>query len=304
MKTRLLKNIKIPAILILLGLFFIFPTISVLAQQDYVLLAELPNLKSVPQENALGKYIPYIFNMAVGLSAVAAVVMIVFGGFQYITTDALQGKQQGRERILNAVKGLVLVITAYLILYTINPGLLEIDLTIDQATVSGPSSTTGGGGGAVVGVPMTTEQIAASNTVKKLLEDKDVWPYRGPCEQGQITNCVNLNGLLESTQNGLINLNKLCDEAKSGGCNIHITGGTEGGHSTTGDHPKGAAVDMKNTDSNLREYIIQNKKDGDPVMTSIGPRYELNISGQTVYFTDEGASAPGSTGAHWHVVFK
>lgn len=300
MKIKLIKKIKTPAILLLIGLFFVFPVIFTSAQEntDYILLAELPNLKSVPQAKALEVYIPYIFNLAIGLSAVAAVVMIVFGGLQYMTTDALQGKQQGRERIMNAVKGLVLVITAYLILFTINPNLLEINLSIDPAVINAPGTSGGGSGGGggtpVAGVAMTEEQKAESNEIKKLLEDWDVWPYRGPCEEGQTKNCVNLNGLPDSAQKGLIDLNRVCDAAMSGGCNIIVTGGTEGGHKS---HGVGKPmVDLK-LDPNLGKYIKE-KASSKPTDVGYGIEYKVPIDGKTYSFVEE------SNPPHWHVIFK
>jgi hypothetical protein len=117
------------------------PTLALAA--DYTLLAPLPGLTTVPNTNPLGTYIPFIFNLLIGLATVAAVLMIVFGGFQYMTTDAIQGKSAGRERIKNAIFGLVLVISAWLILYTINPKLLELNLNIDSVTIRETESSGG-----------------------------------------------------------------------------------------------------------------------------------------------------------------
>src|SRR3990167_8352752 len=83
----------------------ILPTIKVLAV-DYTVLAPLPG---IPQGSpiTLARYIPLIFNLLIGLSAVWAVLMIILGGFQYMSTDAIQGKANGKERIKNAVLALV-----------------------------------------------------------------------------------------------------------------------------------------------------------------------------------------------------
>jgi len=117
----------------------VLPTLQVLAQSnEYTVLAPLPGVGDEGGTTTLAKYIPAIFNLAIGLSAAFAVLMIVIGGFQYITTDAILGKQQGIERIKNSVFGLVLVISAWLILYTINPKLLELNLNIEPVTVTAP----------------------------------------------------------------------------------------------------------------------------------------------------------------------
>lgn len=112
---------------------------------SYTVLAPLPGTTqgncppgATDCKTSLTEYLPGVFNLAIGLSAAFAVLMIVIGGFQYISTDAIQGKQAGKERIKNAVLGLVLVISAWLILATINPKLLEINLNIEPAPTGNP----------------------------------------------------------------------------------------------------------------------------------------------------------------------
>lgn len=88
-------------------------------------------------------YLPGLFKLLIGLSAVWAVVMIVVGGFQYMTTDALSGKEEGKARIWGAVKGLVLVVGAWLILNEINPNLLKLNLNLSKVVVE-PATGQGG----------------------------------------------------------------------------------------------------------------------------------------------------------------
>jgi len=75
-------------------------------------------------------YIQYMFNLAIAVAAAAAVFMIVFGGFQYMTTDSWQGKSAGLDKARNAVYGLLLVLASYLILRTIDPRLVAIPSTL------------------------------------------------------------------------------------------------------------------------------------------------------------------------------
>jgi hypothetical protein len=56
--------------------------------------------------------------------------MIVVGGFQYTTTDSWLGRKEGKTRAMNAVWGLLLVLSTYLILQTVNPKLVSISSTI------------------------------------------------------------------------------------------------------------------------------------------------------------------------------
>ena len=54
----------------------------------------------------------------------------MIGGLQYMSTDAISGKQEGKERITQALFGLGLAIASWLILATISPTLLKVNLTV------------------------------------------------------------------------------------------------------------------------------------------------------------------------------
>lgn len=85
----------------------------------------------------LNTYIPGIFNLAIGIAGVLAVLMIVIGGVEYMTTDAITGKSEGKERINNAFWGLLLVLVSYILLRTINPELTTFDLNVaDQKIIA------------------------------------------------------------------------------------------------------------------------------------------------------------------------
>lgn len=288
--TNRMKKIILKMGILAVLTIIILPTVSVFAAEgDYTVLAPLPGISgTLSGENILGTYVPAIFKIAIGLSAVFAVLMIVIGGFQYISSDAVMKKSEGKERIKNAVLGLVLVISAWLILNEINPNLLNINLNIEPITTKSIAGTL-----SKEGVKMTATQITDSNSVRTSLETEGVLTYAGPCTAGQTSGCVNLNGLSETIKDSLITLNKICDENMkgSGGCSIMITGGTEAGaHSVGSVHYTGNAVDLR-TNANLTGYVVENG--GTPVETKYGYRYELKIDGQTVYFLDEGD--------HWHV---
>jgi len=75
-------------------------------------------------------YVQYMFNLLIALAAVASVFMIVYGGLQYMSTDSWQGKSDGLSKVKNAVLGLVLVLTSFIILRTIDPRLVAIPSTL------------------------------------------------------------------------------------------------------------------------------------------------------------------------------
>ncbi len=99
-----------------------------LAQEDteYELLAPLEGY--VEPTTTAGPYIVGIFKLIVALAGGLAVVTIIYGGIQYMSTDAFGAKNEAKNTIQNAIWGLLLVIGAWLILYTVNPNLVEINL--------------------------------------------------------------------------------------------------------------------------------------------------------------------------------
>lgn len=78
-------------------------------------------------------YIQYMFNLFIAIAAGAAVFMIVYGGLKYMSTDSWNGKAEGIEKMKNALLGLLLVLTSYIILRTIDPRLVAIPTTLVPA---------------------------------------------------------------------------------------------------------------------------------------------------------------------------
>ncbi|MEK7505469.1 MAG: pilin [Patescibacteria group bacterium] len=101
---------------------------------DYNLLtSDLPGFESgVVKVDGFSSYLQKIFNLAIGAAAALAVIMFIVGGFQYMTGDSIGMKSDGSSRMQNAIYGLLLVMAAYLGLYTINPQLLKFDFKIKE----------------------------------------------------------------------------------------------------------------------------------------------------------------------------
>jgi hypothetical protein len=83
-----------------------------------------------------GKYMNIMINLVIGLIAVGAVVMIVMGGIEYMTSELISSKQAGRERIVNALLGLLIAVGAYVLLNTINPQLLDMCLELEAVEIT------------------------------------------------------------------------------------------------------------------------------------------------------------------------
>ena len=83
-----------------------------------------------------------IFNLIIAIAGGLAVLKIIYGGIQYMSTDAFGAKNEAKDTIKNAIWGLLLAISAWLILYTVNPNLVEINLDIPRQGIN----PDGGGG--------------------------------------------------------------------------------------------------------------------------------------------------------------
>ena len=146
---------------------------------NYDMLAPLPCIQSpgstcdnsTSGTTPIGGYIQNMYNLLVALAAVAAVFMIVWGGFEYMSTDSYTKKEAGIERVKHAIFGLLLVLCSYLILQTIDPRLVQVSsnlvppLTQNGSGASNAVSggTTGSGTSGSAGTGQTTTQIQAMN---------------------------------------------------------------------------------------------------------------------------------------------
>jgi hypothetical protein len=73
----------------------------------------------------ISQYIGRIYNFAIGVVGLIAAVMMIIGGFQYLTSAGDAGKiGAAKKRITDAIIGLVLMLGSYALLNTINPALL------------------------------------------------------------------------------------------------------------------------------------------------------------------------------------
>ena len=275
---------------ILMMLFFSLNTVQ--AQMgDYNVLTPLPGTtKSCAGsvcKTDLSTYLPNMFNLMVGIAAGLAFIMITLGGITYATSDALSGKSQGKEWVTNAITGLLVVIGAYVILYTINPQILSFNIGITAPVITPGASV-------VPGTPMTAAQIADDLAVRGMLAT-GIRVNNTACLTGGTSGCTNMNGLPINAVLGINELGKVV-----GNFNVIITGGTEGGHATHG--PGKAIVDLSPT-ARLNAELMPK---GTNALPYDGYYVTKTFKGTTAKYTYEslGGNPNGtSSGAHWHVIY-
>ncbi len=97
-----------------------------------LLQPDIINQPAGSQEVSLGHYLSLLFKTLIGLAGGISVLIIVVSGLQYIISEVPGVKTESKGRITNALVGLVLALSAWLILYTINPDLVNLNLKLEQ----------------------------------------------------------------------------------------------------------------------------------------------------------------------------
>jgi hypothetical protein len=207
---------------------------------EYCLLAPLPldGPNNLTEKTTAAEFIPGLFQLAIMLATGLAVLMIIWGGVQYMSTDAWGGKNDAKNTIWNAIMGLLLTLSSWLIINTISPGLLQFNLSLDPVkiqkntnlpTSSAETQSTGG----------LTQQQA-----KALLEAGGV-SVSGP---------ILLAGVNQRTINEVIGLKNVCGS----NCEVTVTSATGGTHAPgTCSHGNGYKVDVRLNET-LNSYISRN----------------------------------------------
>ncbi len=87
----------------------------------------------VTYDKDIGVLLSALYNFGVAIAGISALIIFTFAGIEYlIARDNPSTISDARTRIWNAVFGLVIVITSYLILYIINP---DFTLTLSNNVI-------------------------------------------------------------------------------------------------------------------------------------------------------------------------
>jgi len=151
-------------VLCTLGVFF--SASPILAVEETVENAIIPNLSidipgvsfsevlkenGVLQINFIGDYVSGIYKYLLGIAITIAIVFIMVAGLQYALASGEGDTKKAKDRIQNAVMGLVLLLCVYAILFITNPELIKLrslqlldieQLELDRAT-SGDEGVSG-----------------------------------------------------------------------------------------------------------------------------------------------------------------
>jgi len=139
---------------------------------DYQLMEQIPGFFNSGSSPTFPQLLTAIYNFGLWTVGIAAFFMLVIGGFLYITSAGnTSAAGTAKKVITDALLGLVAAFLAYLLLYVINPDLVNLNLNlisvgVDYQGVSyndAQLETSGSGGGGGSCTPMTSGNCSVQN---------------------------------------------------------------------------------------------------------------------------------------------
>ena len=135
---KIFKKEKSIVIFIILVLFSTFGFLSVSLAQPHLETnwPTAPGGKTLNATSSLVDFVEYSYRWAILLGGLVAFFALVYAGFKYLTSVGDPNKMKdAKDRIISAILGLVLLLSTFLILSTLNPEL---------TTLRAPTTTVGG----------------------------------------------------------------------------------------------------------------------------------------------------------------
>lgn len=141
------KKILLSALVIFV--FSVFPAIVFAGPFDYTPMEKIPGFNV---SGSFPDYILAIYKFGIWAVGIAALFMIMIGGFMYITSAGNNASMEKAKGIIfDAVTGVLLALIAFLLLYVINPELVNIKLISGSINTGSGSSNSGSGSGSSSG---------------------------------------------------------------------------------------------------------------------------------------------------------
>ena len=165
--------------LLAISVFFFY---AFVASAQVQISTNIPGATSA--SSSPGVFIFNFYGFAISLGGILAFGAIVYGGFKYAISAGNPSKQSdAKSWITDALWGLLLLFSAYLVLHTINPNLVNLNLPT-LGTLSVGTGGGGGGGGCELAplAPITDPDALAMENGPKV-----VWTSSDPNVQRNLT---------------------------------------------------------------------------------------------------------------------
>ncbi len=133
---------------IILGLFVVVGATHLSSAQQYTPMEPIPGSGGVENISTFPAYVQAIYKFAVWSVGIAALLMISIGGFMYFTAAGNTSKMESAKKVItDALFGLIAVMVASMILYKINPDLVNLNLdSFNSINQTNQNNTNSGGG--------------------------------------------------------------------------------------------------------------------------------------------------------------
>jgi len=113
--------------LVAIGISFCFAGEGKPLELQYPRIPGAPAITST--QTLLPDYVKYIFNLAIGVSGLIAFGVLIFAGIRYLTSVGNPTTMQdAKDQIFSAFLGLIILLCAWIILTTINPQLVILEM--------------------------------------------------------------------------------------------------------------------------------------------------------------------------------
>jgi hypothetical protein len=189
-------------ILYSLAAFLIFLPVAAFAQDDN-------NLVNLPigETGDFNDYINAVYLMFISIAALIAVVKIIIAGVKYMFTDIVTQKGEAKRDIQGALLGLLVVLSAVIVLSIINPDLTTFDPDIvrNEAREGIAQSVANGTSGFTAQDITTIEQVCAEGLVSCDIQACDALDFgdEGSTFIETIANYVGADYILNRTNCGV-----------------------------------------------------------------------------------------------------
>lgn len=256
--------------------------------QNYTPLAPLPGTFTGAKGSEvtnMALYVSGAIKLLIALGGALAVLYAIIGGVQYVAASINpSAKADALGKVWNALLGLAIILTSYLLLNSINPNLVRFNFMLPPVGTSPLQQYQQLGGDVSTWHSDATERAALS----------PVAINKSNCANINDLDCTSVYGLAPDVITKIKSLQSAC------GCSVEITGGTE--YWLHRSHNNNRRVDLSKGGPDA--YIIGT---GIPSVTSCGvstdPHYLVN--GAT-YVDEPNRDRNGNvvgTNRHWHVCY-
>lgn len=211
----------------------------------------------------IGTFVQHLYSWSIAVVGLAVFVQFLRAGFAYFYQAAGNASETANAKTMmtNAVIGAMLLASSYLILYVINPDLVDTNKFRLDNFITLCNEAYGNSGCRFPQVQVSSDTVVAGKAGKgpdpliKTQEVENAFNKAGITKDDNVL----LNGMHASIVNGMINLKNICPS-----CGLNIIYGSD-------EYPNGDELDFK----------IHNREDADRLATvfKANPAWTVEMAG-------------------------